>query len=234
MKEVAIEKINKMGKVSLIITNIAKVLVIIGMVFTLIGAIICSVIPKDFVSINISGDAQVEVNFEAFGDLINENDLKEGLEQASKNGNISVDGKGYVISNVSKDGKKLLVDTGTKNQRILTMASIRNVCISAFIYEVFVLITLFAVGALSKAVKNCETPFEENVIQKLKTFTYTLIPWVVADSVMTTAIKLFMGQSDSISVTVNMGMLMVVLTVYGLTYIFKYGAMLQQESDETL
>jgi len=59
-----------------------------------------------------------------------------------------------------------------------------------------------------------------------------LIPWTVVSTV--SDVVLYHSERFPINFSVNINMVIVVLLVLALVYIFKYGAVLQQESDETL
>ena len=80
----------------------------------------------------------------------------------------------------------------------------------------------------------CQTPFEENIIKKLQYLAYSLIPWAFFTSVSDSMTSGMMTGNVQVNVGVNLGMVLVIVIIFALTYIFKYGAVLQQESDETL
>ena len=88
MKDSAINKIRNFGKVGNIITNIAKVIIIIGMVLLIGCGIVFAVMPKDFIKVDIASKATVTIDGEKLGidaiknlnvDQINA-ELKEELE----------------------------------------------------------------------------------------------------------------------------------------------------------
>ena len=64
MKEKAIKKINKLGKIGGIVALIARIFMIIGAVSLLVCGILFLVIPKDLMTITISGKMGMEFNFE--------------------------------------------------------------------------------------------------------------------------------------------------------------------------
>lgn len=237
MKEMAIGKINRMGKVSCVLTTVCKVFVIIGMVLTLGLGLISYLIPDELFVVNFSGQAEVIVDIDTAKSLDKDLDVKDldvFIRKVDETGYIKIDGEEYTVVDARTEDNKFIVDSGTAGIGQTEISSIRKLLFVVTAYLALVLVTLFCIGSLSKAVKDCESPFEEGVIKKLRIFSYSLFPWVVMDSVMSACMNIFMKGSSNMTINVNVGMLMVVLTVYGLTYIFKYGAMLQQESDETL
>lgn len=82
MKENAVLKINKLGKISGIITLVAKILVAVGIGICLLGTIIFAVIPKEFMTVNMSGNAIIDINLAALG--IPEDDLNMEEEVLSR------------------------------------------------------------------------------------------------------------------------------------------------------
>ena len=70
------------------------------------------------------------------------------------------------------------------------------------------------------SLEKCSSPFEENVLNQMKKFSLSLIPWVLFNFI--------------IYGPLNLTLLIIILIVFLITSIFKYGAELQKESDETL
>ena len=78
MKQEAITKINKMGKVGQIFALIAKILLGIGIAMMLAVTIATAFIPNEFVKITTGGTAQVEVNLQSIGVSLTEEDTAKG------------------------------------------------------------------------------------------------------------------------------------------------------------
>ena len=97
------------------------------------------------------------------------------------------------------------------------------------------LVTLFFVGALCKAFRYCESPFEENVIKKMQNLAISLIPWTIISSIAESFVTnlLNVGRFE-FGIGVDFNVVLVIALIFVLVYIFKYGAVLQRESDETL
>ena len=64
--------------------------------------------------------------------------------------------------------------------------------------------------------------------------TIALIPWTIVSTIINSILDSAKSGSASVSITLDLGVVLIVLAVLVLVYIFKYGAVLQQESDETL
>ena len=65
MKNDVVSKVNKIGKAGVIITNIGKVFLWIGLIVCILSGLLLMAIPDDFIVIHMEGKAAVEVNFPA-------------------------------------------------------------------------------------------------------------------------------------------------------------------------
>lgn len=236
MKTEAIKKINKMGEVGSILIVIAKVFCIIGFVACLIGTICLGLLPKDFISFHAMGSGTIEVNMEAIGQSISAEDAE--LINSGKlleNGKVSIElnSNEYEMSEMYTEGNSIFLST---SQTLNTISAHNLVyCVAiATISMAMTVVSLFFAGFLCKAFKNCSSPFEENVIKKMQQFAYSLIPWVILTSISNSMINSLVSGKFNVNVSIDLTMLLVVLIILALAYIFKYGAVLQQESDETL
>lgn len=237
MKEQAISKINKMGKVGRILTIIARIFVSIAVVAGIIGTIFLIKLPDNFIKLNINGDATVDVDLSSVGiNLSNkeQKDVKKNLEE----GNFTVSvGQGYQSNldineaNVTDKGFSLRANGDMAN---FSLHNIFAVTIAATIYSIMTIITLCFVGSLCKAFENCQSPFEEAVIKKMKNLAFSLIPWVVLSTITEGLVAGVMTGNFDITAGIRLDMVFIILIIFVLTYIFQYGAVLQQESDETL
>ena len=77
-KEEAVLKINKLGNISNIIVRICKIFVVIGLVLTVLGAIVTMVLPKDLIKMDMSATAEVMVDMSSFGKTFTEEE-KEAI-----------------------------------------------------------------------------------------------------------------------------------------------------------
>lgn len=95
-----------------------------------------------------------------------------------------------------------------------------------------IFVTVTFIIKLCKEFKTCETPFSEGVIKRMKQVGYSMLPWFIVFPTAEAAANFMV--TNNLNISLDIGMLIMALVVLALTYIFKYGAMLQQESDETL
>jgi len=228
LKETAIKKINSFGKIGCIITNIAKVFLVLSMALLIGFGIFCVVFPEDFLNITFDTKANITVDMEAIGQTIDDID-----EEKFKSVTFSANGKEYGDGEITVDGNKFMVDAKADDLSF----SFRKGGLIMFgtAIEVAVIFVVFIfVGRLCKALRKCETPFEENVINKIKAVGYSLIPMVVLSSIEESIMGSILSGGLTIYFNIEFQYIIIMAIVFALAYIFNYGAMLQQESDETL
>lgn len=225
MKEEAIKKINKIGHVSSVFALIGKIVVGMGLFFVLVGAIMCFAIPESLVKLDLGTAIDVTVDMESIGENISEEDVKK-LEK-----DIQSDSDGDMLVTI-EDNKLNISDI--ESEIVITMRDLAWLLMMICLSMIMTMVTLCFVSSLCKAFKNCESPFEENVIIKMRNFAYSLIPWALISTITESVGNSFANSKPSITLSVDLGMILVVLVVFVLVHIFKYGAVLQQESDETL
>lgn len=252
MKEQAIQKINKVGKISTIVAIISKILVILGFVVCAISLVICLVLPKDLVKVTTVGNMVTEVNYESMGIEVSDEEIQqwkdmqamledgenlqiEMVQNGMMSGNLSFSSTNqtYIPTEVDIEEGMVTVDMQSPDV-VITLRSVAGLIITAMIALAMTIVTITFVEKLCKAFRDCQSPFEENVIKKMQNLAYVLIPWTLISSISESILTSFMSNSFNFSISLDLGVVLVVLIVLVLTYIFKYGAVLQQESDETL
>jgi len=252
MKEQAIQKINKVGKISAIVALVSKILVILGFVVCAISLVVCLVLPKDLVKVTTVGSMVTEVNYDALGIEVSDDEIQdwkdlqmeledgeniqiETVRNGVMSGNLTVSSTGqtYIPTNVNVEEGTVTVDMESP-EVVITLRSVVGLIITAMIALAMTIVTVTFVEKLCKAFRDCQSPFEENVIKKMQNLAYVLIPWTLISSISESIITSFMSNSFNFSFSLDLGVVLVVLIVLVLVYIFKYGAVLQQESDETL
>ncbi len=215
-KDKNVKKVNDLGRISRILLNISQVITIVGLVIAIALGCYFLTLSNDTVHVNAELKGKISVSESVPENMIkvDESDFHIGKEhelfkyvaKEIKNDDGSRD---YDISALLKDltGKDLkYVAWGIVLLTVVTLA-------------ILLVIIIFA-KRLAKALEKCESPFEENVISKMKAFGFSLIPWA--------AFKLIIGNIGGLTTV------MFVLAMLMFIAIFNYGAKLQKESDETL
>ena len=237
MKENAIKSINKFGKIGSVVVTIAKVLFIAAFIFTVLGAISFSIIPEDFIRFSGAGAGTVTVNVEAIGETLTKEQVAEINNSKNMGGGSVTLGNGsskVILDEIKAEGNTITITGSGNADNFASLHDLVYVLIAALIALAVTIVSLFFAGFLCKAFKECESPFEENVINKMKNFAYSLIPWVILSSIVDSMFSSIMAGRFDVSLSLDIKMIIVVLIILALVQIFKYGAILQQESDETL
>ncbi len=230
MKPDAVLKINKIGRVGQIFTLIGKIVVGMGLFFTLIGTIIMAVMPEDLITADVRGGISMVVDMGALGfDEIPEQDKEVIQEQFGAGEEVN----GTMITSTEIDGNKVIVDAEASNMRF-KLNTFVWVLLAALLYEIATFVVLFFIGGLCKAFRNCDTPFCDNVIRKMKNLAFSLIPMALFSSYSESMASGIMSEGPGFSFSIDLAVVIAILLIFGLAYIFQYGAKLQQESDETL
>ena len=239
MKEIAINKIKNFGKIGNIIAIIAKVILIVAIVGVIIGGAVFAAIPKDFIHVDIASKAKVTMDGDKFGKEFGENitdeeiaeinqELKEDMEAEMKLNNME-----YVVASVTRDGNKVIVDTEAANATLELKNFVWIMVAVVLSLAMGLVVTIFA-GRLCRAFRDCETPFEERIIKRIKHLGFAMIPMAILPSITDSFVNSVMIGKVKMSVSVDVAVILAILIVFVIAYVFKYGAMLQQESDETL
>ena len=230
-KENAIKRINTIGKVGSIISTICMVIMCIAIVCTLVGGIILTAIPKDLFNVTIDSTASMVIDIGTMGESAF---IPSGADSSTElTGSIALNGNKFTPVNTETSGNKITTtyvgeEGGFNARKIAVLCYV----ISAFLaISIFL---LFNVRKLCEALKTCETPFEQRVIKSIETCTWTLIPWVIFEGFATRISETAFSHTMRTGFNLSLSNILVILLLFGLGFIFKYGAQLQLESDETL
>lgn len=239
MKENVIGKINNIGRISNVIVWICGILLAIGMVVSLIAAVICFRLPEDTLKVILNGEVDLSINYENLG-MEKEQFIEKGNGQQLGNKKTSMEDSGefsiimmdqkYGFNKIEHGDDHLLMKAEITEIE-LNIRNIAILCLGAFTEMGLTLIALCFLGTVCRAIRKCESPFEENVVKKIKNLAIILLPWSILSSVITSAMEKWTQGIVYVGISVDLGLILLIVV---LIYIFKYGAVLQQESDETL
>lgn len=232
MKEESIAKINKFGKIASRVTTFVKVCLIIAMVGVSIAIVVMAALPKDLVKFEINGNAKIQVDPSTVNVKISDDDMSK-IKDEVQSGDLTVGTTDYQQVKVEKEDE-LVVVTGTSETKVISLRDLVAPLVTVLVAVIAVFVTTVFAGKLFKAIRDCETPFSVEVIGRLNKFAYSFIPWIFLPSIAESCMEAVFTRSTNIKVSINLETLLIVLTIFALVNIFKYGAILQQESDETL
>ncbi len=232
MSDDKIIRIKKIGNAAYVIAKICLVFVIIGTVATGAISIAACCVPKDIAKVTLDGSARIKIDktYLNIGKIILE-DVNKGMTQEGQILEISGSEYEYVSADIQNDQlnikyKALDYTLGVRNFAKYFAA----ICVSLITDLVLVCFII----ALCKDIKNCQSPFEENVIDKMKRLAIAFIPWLLVQGFAESISSSAFSQNLDISFGIDLGKVLIVLVIVALISVFRYGAVLQQQSDETL
>lgn len=214
MREDTISKINSVGKVSRIVSKIAKIAAAIGAVACLVAVIIGICMPKDVMHFSGSASSRLSADTTYVSDL--ETSLKTGTKKIL-GAELEIKVTETLEDKIKNLDIELVADdvTGSSFKLFIILSGIVGM-----LYSVAIWIIMNFAMKFSKALETCKSPFEENVLSAMKKFGISLIPFGIV--------------ALAISGISAIALILVILVVMLFINIFKYGADLQQESDDTV
>ena len=236
MKDTSIKKINTAGLIGYIISIILIVFTIIGMVAVGICTIAAFAISNN--EINVKMNTNISIN--STGDFLKSLNSYVSVDGVDDLSTLKEDAKDSMELNdsdiseisVKEENGGLTINAKTKEITI-SMNKIMITLITGFIFLVALTVLLFMVKALMKSLKNCKTPFAEEVIKKMINFGSTLVCVIVLKTILSGFWSTLKSGYDY-DLSIDFSSVLLVAVIYLLIIVFKYGAKLQKESDETI
>lgn len=234
VKEKGLKKIHGIGKACNIIVKIMTVVSLICLVFILGLTIFLATRDNDAVTFDYGTVSTVTVDTGAFGHNITDKEREEILsDKGNDRVSFSVAGIAVDCDEVQVDGNVMTI-TDSDVYHAAGVKRVIAVLISLIAAIVITLISLIFGGRLARAFRDCETPFEEKVIKRMRAFAFSLFPWVIGKELFDSALYALLHAGGNIDISFDLSVVIVVLIIFALVEVFRYGAVLQQESDETL
>ncbi len=212
-------KINTFGNVGFIISKIGMIAVMIAAIACLVATVLTCFIPKEAAKIEFQSANTATVTLDEKYDL-------SGMVEFEQEGTIEIANNSFTIVSGDEGIPTVKSTFYLSNLKwILLVACIA--CAAAYFPFLFA-------SKLCKNLKNCQTPFTAESSKQLMNLAWSLIPMSVIGSLTESIITSVFTNSVNIGITLDLTVVLLVLCVFMLSYIFKYGTSLQTESDETL
>lgn len=237
MKNSNIKKINTAGLIGYIISIILIVCTIAGMVAIGILTAGAITVSKDNINVKVATNVDINSTGNFLGKLKHFIGL-DGIEDFSTLTEDAKDGMKLNDDNISEISVKeenggLSINAKT-NEITISMKKVTIALILSIIFLGAVTVTLYMVKALMKTLKNCETPFSEEVIKNMTRFGTSLVCVLVLKILFGGFWSTLTVPGFRYNLNIDLSSVLLVAVIYILITVFKYGAGLQQESDETL
>lgn len=223
MKNANIKKINTLGKVSRILLIIMRVVCILGIVGCLIVSVAFLAVPKtDVITADGTVSAQIVVDCEQIPSIFSDDILD--LDENDIDFDFMGTGVKWLVEK-NKVGDDFIYDIqGTLDvdkSNAVIWGIVGAMAVGAVMCALMLIAVIFG-GKFAKALEVCNSPFEANVLEAMKKFAFSLIPIGV--------LEILLNGDEIVSLTTAF----IVIVVIMFAFIFKYGAELQKESDETV
>ena len=222
-------KVNKIGKAGRIVSIILIVLLSIGALALVLGGIACAILPADLVEVSLRPVVDVTVNKKLIDSQWDRIDA--ALDEANVKVNEEFEG---VLLKTTDDSLLIHVDPRNEEDTTFGLRDARKAIWAGFIGIASAIVTVVMFLKLCEAFQVCRTPFDEPVIKRMTTFAWTLIVCAVVSCFARASVGALLSGWQRMSFNLNLAPVFTALIVFFLCMIFRYGARLQQEADETL
>ncbi len=220
-------KVNRIGKAGRIVSIVLIVLLGIGAFGLILGGIACAILP-DVVEVGLKPVVDVKVD-KSLMDMGNWELTEEALSEA----NSKVGEEGVTLTKTD-EGLLVHVDPANTSDAVFTLRDALKAIWAGLVGIASAIVTLVMLLKLCKSFEVCRSPFDEPVIQRMTTFAWTLIVCAGVSCVARASIGALLTGWQRMSFNLNLTPVFTALIVFFLCMIFRYGATLQQEADETL
>ena len=224
-------KVNRIGKAGRIVSIILIVLLGIGALGLLIGGIFCAALPQDVVTVNLRPVVDVKVDKKLVGaEWAN---MDKMLADVQKQVGEEFEGAGVALEKTD-DGLLVHVDPREEADATFSLRDANRAIWAGLVGIASAIVTLVMFLKLCQAFEVCRTPFDEPVIKRMNTFAWTMIVCAVVSCFARGAASAILSGWQRVSFTLNFSSIFIALIVFFLCMVFRYGAQLQREADETL
>ena len=232
-------KVNKIGRAGRIVSIVLIVLLSIGAFSLLLAGGVCAVLPEDTVEVSFRPNADVLVGRSILGQEWSR--IDEIVAEAQE----ALTGKYSEVIQFEKTDRGLLIrlDRLMEEGEVFRLRNALGAIWAGLVGIASAIVALVMFLKLSDAFRVCRSPFDEAVIRRMNIFAWTLIVCAVvgsfAGSAAQSAVMAFQNAgihvgAKNFGVSLDLTPIFAALIVFFLCMVFRYGAQLQKEADETL
>lgn len=243
MKESVKKKVNRIGLAGRIISIILIVMMAAACFGLLVGGVALAVLPREAVTIGAASDIEINVQKKLLGPFVK--DLPE--EKLTEiNAELNLNGKEYADMKMEQTEDELKF-TARSERFELDLSRLASAVFTGLIYCAAMLVVFIFLLKLCTAFHRCESPFDDLVIKRMNVFAWVLVGCAVVASIAEGIVNALLDRTLDLSFALNpsdmntgfnvsfsFAPILIALIVLFLTVVFRYGAQLQKESDETL
>ena len=231
--------VNKIGRAGRTVSIVLIVLLSIEAFSLLLAGGVCAGLPEDTVEVSFRPNADVLVGRSILGQEWSR--IDEIVAEAQE----ALTGKYGEVIQFEKTDRGLLIrlDRLMEEGEVFRLRNALGAIWAGLVGIASAIVALVMFLKLCKAFEACRSPFDEAVIRRMNIFAWTLIVCAVvgsfAGSAAQSAVMAFQNAgihvgAKNFGVSLDLYPIFAALIVFFLCMIFRYGAQLQQEADETL
>ena len=202
-KEKAVLRINKIGKIGKIVAIVLMVFIFFIFSATVAGGIFLNAVPDDFLVMNISNNAEFILDATAIGQTFDDS-TKEALEKAINQqqveAGVNLGAVSFPVHSGTVSDNKVILDSSV-NGISFSISSISGVLLAAAVSLTLAFISILFGAFLCNAFAKCTSPFDSNVILKMRNFAFALIPWALLSDLP----RALAGKLSFQTVKINLG-----------------------------
>lgn len=253
MDSKTLSKYRLFGKAGKIVMTVLAVIAALITVCCCIATVFVATLPENALTVCVTEHAELRFNSEHFGtlwsilggsftytgastpDYVLEGSKKHVTppENQRFETELKFFDRSYDSAEIRTDGSEKVIQAEASPSKY----NVKN------LVKVFAFATLFAASAaaslwmlrrLFATLAKSDSPFCGEVVAKLRGFGFSLLPVALFSSVAQTLFDRFLSAGKSVSVSIQWGVLIAFVVTMALVAVFRYGVLLQKESDETL
>lgn len=253
MDNITLKKVTKFGKVGNIVVTVLFVVTVLAAAAVSAAAIFLSSLPEDGVVVSLKNQANIQISSNSFpviwdsmveGMSYSSDEFPSDIMDSDKEGimpaedrqmqiKLSLFNTDFSSATIRSEGDYKVIDATTDTSVYRAKDAVRTL-IFAIIFLISVAASMWMLKRFFKTIEVCETPFSEKVVKKMQAFCGSLIPVAVFASAGETAAGAFLSAGKDFGISVQWGIIAAFVVTACLVTVFRYGAQLQREADETL
>lgn len=224
--------IQVIGKICRIISMILLVLNAIGAGFMIIFGIVLTVMPTNTAEIDIKGSTEIEISGKII-EKIPDGTIKSFISEFNE-GLSGFTFNGQSLSEVGQ-GENSVIFRNNGSYVYLNLRKLGIVCIINALITATLIYVLLMLGRFMKKLEESGSPFEDGAVKAMTQFAISLLPYAVLKPTLTSLSgAIFATGNVSVKFSIDTTTVFAALIVILMVLIFRYGAQLQKNEDETL
>lgn len=253
MHTTTLSKFNKFGKVGKIVMTVLMVIAILATASTCAATVFVAALPKDAMTVSVVSNAEFRINeknFDSLSDILigsfayaGDDDPEDMLSDEANHiappenrefeTELEFFDQSYSSAKIYSDGDETVVAAKSSPAEYVS-SDLVAVLVSLTLFVAAIAAAFLMLRKLFVVFAGCESPFCEEVVKKIKAFAFSLLPVALFGSIGETLSTAFLSAGRDTGASIQWGVLLAFAVTMCLVTVFKYGVLLQKESDETL